>query len=274
MNRSLLALTASMFAAAGGCYCDRPVATMSPIETATFEQGPFDSRVSPAPGGILAVNLAPPVYRLVHTPVSGSGKLTYLAMCAPWKPSSTDGSIRTIDTRFLTRRMDFVVAHADAPATGGLLGTASPAISAPSPMVDEYDAAYINLVSGYGWIYLTGSRPMVKTKLVIGGSDGTTFVVQVGKVDTTEYHRFALLVPPSNPSAQVALSLATAPNTVVATLTQATPYIVFYEQAGGFGTVINTGPQAAIGTGPIWDNFQAAINDAIAKAAVADLPVP
>lgn len=219
-----------------------------------------------------------PVYKIVHRQVNGPKSLTYHAMVSPW-PLKADGSSDPFSTKLTSLRQDWISWNEPA-ATGGAwpgLLTAGmnaiPGLPAGVSAMADFDAVAIEQVDGYGWIYLTGDKPIVKTKWVIGGADGTTFFYQAATNGRTEYHRFALIqTPTSDAGEKVTLHRLQSPGPSEPILTHQLPYAV-YECTSTGNSGQWHGPFASIPAGLPWDGMAAAMNEARKQAIRANLPV-
>lgn len=228
--------------------------------------------------------LPSPVYKVVHREVNGPGSKTYHAMVSPW-PLRPDGSSDPFSTKQSVLHQEWTLAAPTATAfdTAGMRGLPSdilavgtrevPDFAGALPALAQFDAVAIDQTGGYGWIYLTGDKPIVKTRWVVGGADGTTFFCQVARNGRTEYHRFALInTPQSEPGEQVTLRRLQSPGPGEPVLTHQLPYAV-YVCSSTDGSGQWHGPFADMPAGPEWNGMADAMKAARKQAILANLPV-
>ncbi|MBL8962864.1 MAG: hypothetical protein KF787_04840 [Phycisphaeraceae bacterium] len=219
-----------------------------------------------------------PVFKIVHREVNGTRSLTYHAMVSPW-PLKDDGSSDPFSTKLTSLRKDWISWNEPTSSGGAWPGFLAagmngiPGVAAGVSAKADFDAVAIEQVDGYGWIYLTGDKPIVKTKWVIGGADGTTFFYQAARNGRTEYHRFALIQTPiSGAGEKVTLHRLQSPDPGEPILTHQLPYAV-YECASTGNSGQWHGPFASIPAGLPWDGMAASMNAAREQAIRANLPV-
>jgi hypothetical protein len=270
---------AGIVLAAGGCNYHGGH-TGQPVVNNTTRS----SIVSTAKFGADDVLFLPPVLRLVHrriapnpTPIWGE----YFAMYAPWPPGSDNRFEVGIETAIEPR-----LADADAPLVPNAgFGLAYPPFGSlesdaedAARLLEDVEVSYFSVIDGAGWAYLTGKHPKIRTKRVIGGSDGTTFIVSIRQVGPYEYHRFALLDPDNDPAATKTVKLKTNVNitnpTKEVTLTAALPCTAFVYDSVNPANSYWIEPVAVVGpnTDRRWYEFRDAILQSKADAESQGLP--
>ncbi|HLO42326.1 MAG TPA: hypothetical protein VK176_14990 [Phycisphaerales bacterium] len=273
--RSLVVL--GLATLAGCAHHPKTILKMVPcVDSDPYEPGATGFAAAPTNAPQTSPMVPAPVLKLVHRPVppSTAPLKVYYAMVSPY-PANLSTNLRyPVDARQLTYQADWATASAASSSSSGggytpgsTLGFAAPAL------VDEYQVAMMSLTLGTGWVYLTGERPIVKTKRVIGAADGTTFICQVAERDGIEYYRFGLFFPSGAPATDaVTLTGTDASGSTSVQINQTTPYAVYaYDTSTASGSWVTS---ATVGTGYTWDNFARAIHDATTQAALAALPVP
>ncbi len=273
-RRVASSIALSCLALLAGCHCEPRVRSFSDTDELPI-YSPSDVGASLTKISSSNPLIPSPAFKVVHRAVASSNTKTYYAMVSPWYPYGGSALYGRPDVRMCSFQQTWpVLTEKTGLLPGGGARGLGAAVSAAGTDDEVYDAIVTSIVTGTGWIYLSGDRPMVKTRRVIGAADGTTFFCQAAQRGTVEYYRFALLFPAgAPPTDSVRLALADSPGSTVETLTQALPYAV-YSYDTSTSTGVWTPPQATIGTGVLWDDFQVALTAAEAQAALANLPVP